>query len=282
MDCYHYKKQIYTNGILNESVDATYILHLEGNGRIDNIHKQLAEYQPTNSIYILFNKGYKKCKKDKGINQPAVDLVDAYLHIFNHAKQSNYNNILILEDDFIFNEKIKEPTNTITINTFLNKHKDTNFIYYLGCIPFLQVPFDYYHNITILAGGSHAVIYSKKYREQILDIDQTTILDWDVLLMTSTFLNRYCYYTPLCYQLFPETDNSKLWGIGINETFSKIFVFIMHTIIQTLKIDVQTEPGYSFLYAFSKIMFYILIILVLLILYRAQSIYKYKSYKTKI
>ena len=279
MECYHYKKQIYTNGILNKSVDATYIINIDGNGRLDNIHKQLAEYQPTNIIYILFNKGYKKCKKNDEINQPAFDLVDTYLHIFNHAKQSNYNNILILEDDFIFNEKIKDQTNTIPINTFVNKHKDTNFIYYLGCIPFLQVPFDYYHNITILACGSHAIIYSKKYREQILDIDQTTILDWDMLLMTTTFLNRYCYYTPLCYQLFPETENSKLWGIGINETFSKIFVFIMQTIIQTLKLDVQTEPGYSLLYAFSKIIFYILIILALLILFWSK--YKYKSYKTK-
>jgi hypothetical protein len=64
--------------------------------------KQLNEYQPTNTVYILFNKGYKKCKKQDFITNPPYDLVDANLNIFKHAKENNYDNILILEDDFIF------------------------------------------------------------------------------------------------------------------------------------------------------------------------------------
>ena len=59
-ECYNYKKIIYNNGLFNKTIDATYIIHLEGNGRLDDIMKQLNEYQPTNIVYILFNKGYKK------------------------------------------------------------------------------------------------------------------------------------------------------------------------------------------------------------------------------
>jgi hypothetical protein len=105
MKPYRFKKKIFNDGFLNNSVDATYIIHLENNGRYNHIQEQLSEYHPTNIVYILFNKGYKKSKKKYFINKTCLDLIDACLKIFKHAEIHNYNNILILEDDFIFSKK---------------------------------------------------------------------------------------------------------------------------------------------------------------------------------
>ena len=46
----------------------------------------------------------------------AYDIIDANIYIFNHAKQNNYSNILVLEDDFIFSSEI---TNKINIGVVL-------------------------------------------------------------------------------------------------------------------------------------------------------------------
>ena len=87
MEPYKFKKILFNDGILNKSIDATYIIHLEGNGRYEHIQKQLLEYHPTNIVYILFNKGYKKSIKKPFIDKPPLDLVDAFLEVFKHAKK---------------------------------------------------------------------------------------------------------------------------------------------------------------------------------------------------
>ena len=246
---------------------------MNGNGRFTNIQKQLEYFTPTKIIYILYNSGYKSGKKRKEIDRPSADIFDAYLQIFNHAKQENHNTILILEDDFFFDEKIKDLYHQTNINQFLLKHASQDLIYYLGCIPILQIPYDYNTNIAVLAGGAHSVIYSRTYREKIINtIYKYHILDWDYLLLTSTFFNKYCYYTPLCYQLFTNTDNAKLWGTDISETFSKLFVLITFTIIQFLQLDVQPDPGYPFFYLFSKILpvFIIGVIILPLVIHRKR------------
>jgi len=98
--CYKYKTINYKYGVLDDSVDATYVIHLENNGRLDSVMEQINKYKPTKLIYIVFNKGYKNCKKQDFINSTVKDIIDANFNIFNHAKINNYNNILILEDDF--------------------------------------------------------------------------------------------------------------------------------------------------------------------------------------
>ena len=129
---YRFEQTIYESGILDKTVDATYIIHLECNGRLENIQTQLSEYHLSKIVYILFNKGYKNCKKSDRITSPALDIIDAYLHIFKHAQTANYNNILILEDDFMFDAKINNSAHYTIINQFLDKHQHTDFLYYLG------------------------------------------------------------------------------------------------------------------------------------------------------
>ena len=262
--CYNFNKIEFNNSLLNNFVDVTYIIHLEGNGRLSNIIDQLTIFQPTNIIYILFNKGYKKCNKIPHISTPPYDLVDAFLQCFKHADENNYNNILILEDDFIFSEKIKDEEHILNIKNFTNKQNNKNFIYLLGCLPFLRLPvfYDTNHSHLIGSGGTHAIIYSKQFRENILKTNTDKITDWDIFLTTFKKI-KYCYYLPLCYQLFTETENSKYWG-GAN-IIRKIFNKIKLKIFRLLNLHIYVEPGYSIFYFLSNINIFILVLIIYLI-----------------
>ena len=126
-------------------------------------------------------------------------------------------------------------------------------IYYLGCIPYLQIPlFDRYHNRVLLCTGSHAIVYTKQSRDSILN-DTTTINDWDVYINLYAPVKRYIYYQAICYQLFPQTENNKTWGEDGNWFNKYVSVYILKTLLQFLKLDTQIEPGYSIFYGFSKI-----------------------------
>jgi len=263
-DCYTFQKYMYNDPIFKNTIDATYIINLENNGRLDHVFNQLEKYKPTKIVYIVFNKGYKKCHKQKFIITPPIDLVDAFLTILKHAKKENYDNILILEDDFIFSPDIKKKFNIDNINHFLNKKKNKHFLYYLGIVPFLLIPYDKYNYKNILSLGCHSIIYSKKYREYILTIKQQNIKDWDYF--TNIFIkNKYTYYKPLCYQLFPPTENSKHWADA--DIFTNgLFALILKNILKKLNLDQKIDPGYTIFYNFSKTIFYIFIIIIILIL----------------
>ena len=83
-NCYSFEILNYTDGMFNKCTDATYIIHLENNGRYVDIQKQLNNFHPNNIVYILFNKGYK-CKNNPKINKANLDLTDAYIYIFKHS-----------------------------------------------------------------------------------------------------------------------------------------------------------------------------------------------------
>ena len=74
--CYRFEKFIFQKGLLDNCVDATYIIHLKDNGRFEGIMNKLDEYHPTKITYIVFNKGYKNCEKEDYITIPPLDLVD--------------------------------------------------------------------------------------------------------------------------------------------------------------------------------------------------------------
>jgi hypothetical protein len=260
--CYKFKNIKLNNGLFDETVDATYIINLVGNGRYDSIIKQINEYKPTSEVYILLNQGFKKCKKTKNIIYPADDLNDAFLQIFRHANDKNYENILILEDDFIFNKEIKDKKHINSINRFLKKKQDKDFIYYLGCIPFLMLPninnLKHFNNLK--SCGMHCVIYSKKNRLNIMDNYNDILFkykDWDT---NANFLkNRYAYYKCLCYQLVTETENSQYWNNS-----NPILYFLAKVgkiIFKIFKLDKQVEPGYSIIYGFSQSIPFILTII---------------------
>ncbi len=255
--CYRFEKHQYPKGLL-KNVDATYIIHLEDNGRLESIQQQLTKYQPTKTVYIVYNRGYKNCEKNLHQNLPAVDLVDAFWTCFKHAQEQDYDNILVLEDDFMFNEKIRHAN--VDVDTFLYDNKG-KYMYMLGMIPWFQTPAtkNFNHYTVYASSGTHACIYTRALREYILASDKTKIDDWDI--HTNIIATKYAYHEPLCYQLFPETENSKTW---INHFGGASFV---KSLFKTAKLDTQAEPGYTIFYLFSKCIFWFMIIAFVTFLY---------------
>ena len=259
--CYKFILYKEKEGILDECVDATYIIYLKNNGRLENIKNQLEKVHPTRITYIVENVGYKKCDKKLIQQSSNVDLVDGYFQIFNHAKKNNYNNVLILEDDFIWNEKIKDPTISKDICNFVN-NEESNFIYYLGCMPLVKINMGTNHLRTFMQGGTQSVIYSRKVREQILKSNKDAITDWDANLTMFVRPNSYCYKSPLCYQTYPLTDNQQAWPnyFGIKQ----LSIFL----IQLVKLDKQPSPGFEICYVVSDILFYLIVFVFLYVCYK--------------
>lgn len=267
--CYNFKLIKSSDGIFDNIVDATYVIHLENNGRYESIMEQIKRFNICKKIYILFNKGFRNCKKPKHIVSSVEDLTDSYIQIFKHAENFKYNNILILEDDFMFSPTVKKHIGDI--KQFFHDHNGKNFIYTLGSVPFIMIPYMKNHYRTN-GMATHAIIYTKSSRNQLLE-DQNKIVDIDIYRNLN--LTSYTYYKPLCYQLFPVTDNSKNWG---KERWLYQFgAKIMLKLLNYLEMDKKVEPGYSKIYMYSKIIYYILIFLCAYIAYKI--FHKTVSYK---
>ena len=248
--CYHFENIENQNGIMDNIVDATYIIHLENNDRLENINQQLKRCAISKKIHILFNKG-TTCDKNIKVHVPPTDLVDAFYQCFKHAKQNSYNNILILEDDFIFDDKINDVSHIENIRDFFERNEHKPISYRIGCVPLIKFPcdmtFKHYHGVF---SGTHAVIYNKPFCDMLLNIDSNEINDWDVF---NNNLYAYTYYTPLCYQLFPDTVNSYYWGF---DSYIRRFIGILiYSLFQLFGLNKSIEPGYPFFYMFSNITF---------------------------
>jgi hypothetical protein len=250
--CYTFKRLEAVEGLFDPSVDATYVITLESNGRYERVIEQLKKYHPTRILYIVTNKGYKRCKKNLHKDMPAYDLTDAFINVFLHANEQSYKNVLVLEDDFIFSDRVFDPQILSTVNGFLSARTDTNFIYLLGCLPQFMIPYDSSHYIPVQSGGTHAVVYSRQFRDKaIRDYTTTIIEDWDIYC--KAIYTRYTYHEPLAYQLFPMTENSKTWYA------SEFLVNLSFYYIRFFRLDIDVEPGYSIFYATSKALYYSLI-----------------------
>lgn len=269
IDCYSLEIINFKNGIFDRSIDATYIIHLLNNGRYDSIKDQLYKIKLTKKNYILINKGYKNCTKILNEQKPYSDLVDCYLTIFENAKEKNYDNILILEDDFLLDNNLlnKNNINNINnINNFLINNKNNNIVYSFGILPFIVIPYDYYNYKVLFSSGTHSMVYTKKMRNNTLLMDRIKIKDWEIF--THKYANKIMYNTPLCYQLFTITENSSSWKdyyfYGIN--ISKIWNNSIRNMYDYFHLDKDTK-SYLYFYFFSKFVGIFIIIIVVLLLY---------------
>jgi hypothetical protein len=93
-ECYKFDNIEFNDGLLNDCVDATYIIHVEENGRFSNIQNQLIKYHPTDKVHLLTNKG-PECNKNIPNHIPSTDLVHAFFECFEHAEKNGYRNVLI-------------------------------------------------------------------------------------------------------------------------------------------------------------------------------------------
>ena len=270
--CYQFQKRHYENTLFNH-VDATYIIHLKNNGRESNIEQQLSYCQPTPIVYLVENQGYKTCRKTLHEYTPSYDLTDAFLQSFKHAETQDYNNILILEDDYLFKQTPTLQESCNDIDNYINTLGTKKFIYYLGCVPYLQSTGFTNHNNLYLSSGTHACIYSKELRNHILqDYVQTDIIDWDVFhIMNLWNYPKYIYYKPLCCQIYQVTENSKHWYNPFG--MSNVIKFT-HSVT---KVNNMVEPGHTIHYALSKLTY--VLILFLLYWFILQSVVLGKKMK---
>ena len=254
--CYTFKTINFDKGLLDETVDCTYIIHLENNGRLDHVYSELNKFKPTKKACIVFNKGFKHCNK-KLIEQVSYqDLTDAFLQCFKNAKTNGYKNILILEDDFIFNEEIRQTYHINNINRFIKTNKDKEFVYHLGLIPILAYPtLDFCTYKSIKSLTMHAAIYSEMC---INNLDRLKLehKHWDVIVENSVY-DRYFYYKPLCYQTFPETENSKSWH---EKDRTAIIGMIKNYAINISNLNNAPEPGFTIAYCFAKLLCFLFVV----------------------
>ena len=255
MSCYNYEEKHFAKGLFDDCIDATYIIHLENNGRLTSILKQLKTFHPSKIVNIVFNKGYKNCKKDLKKQTPPYDLIHAFLEVFKDANKKKYNNILILEDDFIFNKKIKNKKIIEDISSFINEKKNEEFMYMLGALPFAQIPYEKKHFKLLSSIGTHACIYSKKLIDNVLNNKYKMTHDWDNF--TNINFKRYIYDEPLCYQLFPETDNSKHWDPNM---------WMLKLNMKLVGLQTKPEFGYWYYYFLSKYLFSMLLLVLILVI----------------
>jgi hypothetical protein len=259
MECYRFEKLEYKSGLLDDCVDATYIIHLEDNGRLPHIHEQLQKFQPSRTVYVAINRGFKNCEKKLPEAIPSHDLIHAFLTAFKHAEQNGYKNILVLEDDFIFDDAILEKDNTDSICKFIKGLENEPFLYSLGCLPYIQVPISYKHRVALIKSATHACIYTKSIRTQLMLTSIKKISDWDIY--TNFNVKQYIYHIPLCYQLITETENSKHWK------YLPLLTELNNASKSFLNMDTTPIPGFQYYYWFSLIMFFILLLIVLYVAY---------------
>jgi hypothetical protein len=256
--CYRFELIEFEDCIF-ENIDATYIIHLEGNGRINHIFDQLKKYHPSKKVYIVFNKGYKNCEKDLARQRTIEDLVDANMTIFEHAQQ--YKNVLVLEDDFIFSEDIKK--HSTHVDEFLKRE---DFVYQLGSVPFLAYPIDMYH-WRVYGLTSHANIYSPSSRTLLLDHyrdNNASISHIDYYI--ATVLPVYMYYKPLCYQTFPMTENRKRHTENYSPLMSYIIKTIFDTFISWTNLENEPTKGFAIMYFCAKSFLFLLLFILLWII----------------
>ena len=171
------------------------------------------------------------------------------------TKCYTYNNILILEDDFIFSNLILDPIIYDEVNRFINNQGEKLFIYLLGALPVFQIPYALFHNKLVLSYGAHSIIYSREFIKQMLLTDTSIYHNWDTNSLI--YSSRYTFYEPLCFQIFPSTENKQSWSDNY------FILYLSHFILYIFKLDKQIEPGYTIFNIGSKVLFYILLIVVL-------------------
>jgi hypothetical protein len=248
--CYHFTEINFDSGVFDETIDCTYIIHLIDNGRLQHIYSEINKISTTKKIIIVMNKGYKKCKKKLIEQQTYQDLTDAFLQCLKDAKSKGYKNILILEDDFIFDNKLMNKHHINNINNFI-KTKNDEYVYFIGFIPIIIYPTIDLHTINVVKSLTmHSVIYSEKLIQNYEKLD-LSYKHWDVII-EKNIKNKYAYYIPLCYQLFPETENKKSWSEKDN---NDIVNKIKNIVIQFFNMDKTPYNGFMFCYFFAYFLF---------------------------
>ena len=163
----------------------------------------------------------------------------------------------------LFTEDIKNKNVIKDLEKF-TKTTDFNLLY-LGCIPILLLPTINIKFLYLLLGTlAHSIIYSRNCRNFLLKHyrkNKKLTLDLHDFHYNFILNKKYFYYKSLCYQIFENTENRKLWNTKIMDLIVKIFT-----------LDKKENNGINYFY----LCIYILHIIILIII--ICKIYKYYRY----
>ena len=107
--CSEYKYISFNRGILDNLIDAVYVILLNGSKRSKFVYQQIYDYKLSKNNFIQINESFKNCYNNTMCKQTVGHhLINNNINILKHANEKNYNNILVFEDDFILDPKIKK------------------------------------------------------------------------------------------------------------------------------------------------------------------------------
>lgn len=245
-ECYSFKLINKTNDPILKNVDFAIVLTMENSSRKFE-DKVLLNLAPL--TYVQINKGYKICNKP-GVTTPAADILHAHKNVYKNT--INYNNIIIFEDDAVFNS-VYSIDEFKKIDDFIGRQKFD--IYSLGSIS-LNIPSLSDHKLIISSvGTSHAIIYSKQGRSSSLYINGNHV-DTDII---SSLQYKYKYKYPLVCQTFPDTLSIKEWG-----SMPENFIFMIYRNITNAHKNI--EPFWSSMYIICDWGIYIIILILFIII----------------
>ena len=244
--CYHVDTLTFQKGLLDNGIDAVYILLLKGSDRTAKAYSQIHAYKLSQNYHVIVNSGYKKCNKQLCDQKPFYDLMDANVYAMNHADKMGYENVMILEDDYVFDDRIRDP---VVISDLVEFWKNRLFhLYSLGSVNWIQTDIFTKHPKIICSGATQSMVFSRVGRSQILrEFRNNPCLETPVKVISDfkghdlwyNFVvnHKYAYYKPLCYQTFPDTENRAIWSNNLTDV-----------ILRLLKLDTQVQPGWDIIY----------------------------------
>lgn len=212
--CYRFDlMNLSEEGVFDRYVDMVYLLTLEGSPRTEVAIERVKESGITSRLTVQYNKGYKCSHKKLPERVSYADITHALGNIFRHAKSHRYKNILVLEDDFIFDPEYYTRDDLEEIGQFVANNEIQ--IYNLGAMPLISFPVlpSGKHRRTLVAPPAHSVIYNETYfphfhmeaksADNLVHCDSIPDFRFD--------LKSYAYHKAVCFQIFPLTENQQHW-----------------------------------------------------------------------
>lgn len=203
--CYHKEEIQLNSGALDGAVSKAYLLTMVDSKR--PWREKLRDFPLCSSVTVIYNHGFRNCQKQLLTQISYCDLQDAFAYICRDAVAREYDNILVLEDDFVVLDRDQAHYHSVN-NFLLSRSFD---VYNLGpSTVFSTLPPIFSHNRCLFFRTTHAVIYSRRYLQWYLDhgLRKAEHLD-------ETFNNlstvKFAYYKPLIGQTFPMTENRLNW-----------------------------------------------------------------------
>ena len=226
--CYYFEDiTLKETGFFDNIIDCCYVLTMENSKRSKNINYRLSIMgYPCKKIRIQYNKGFRNCQKVLKEQKINFDLADSYYNVFLDSVKNKYNNILVLEDDFVFTHSIKNKKIIKDIeNLYKNKRVD---VFNLGLGFSFINPFFYKFNCHRLLTSfwTHSIIYNKSYYLKFIDDYKNNKMNYDHVDSRLNFFvtpNIYSHKNILCVQSFKDSENIDNWcllGIKTNKISS--------------------------------------------------------------